>query len=96
MICTIFHHRPTFNLPNFLYKEYNTNVPVKGNGDKLGLVGFGNSSTGNMVGRSGNYIFYSTDGSGVAGDIGVITDQTKSGIVGTLSQKSFCNMIIKY
>lgn len=87
-----------------------TNVPVKGTGMSLGLTNDG--STGLTLNGGTNAFLqsfsvaygqpvgtYSGSGSFVSNNtsLGITTDETKSGIVGTVTRTQItCNYIIKY
>ena len=103
----------TFNLPvlNNIVTNVNTNVPVKGNGMTLGLTD--GTTNGGMVTVNTNYPSFNAiagnygksvgakNASGthmqLSKTVGITTDPTKSGIVGTLTRTQVnCNYIIKY
>lgn len=100
----------TFKIPSAsnIVTSVNTSVPIKGNGKTLGLTdGTLNSgtfcaNTGGIYSAKGSYNvnvgttrasdFLTTDKA-----VGVTTDSSKSGIVGTITRGSFtCKFIIKY
>ena len=95
--------KSTFNLPNVanIVTSVNTNVPVKGTGGTILLKQTNGSIQGNMHSRGGG--FYSTNGlylgnngAGFDGDVGLTTDASKSGIIGTVTKTQInCNYIIK-
>lgn len=113
----------TFNLPNSedIITNINTDVPCKGNGLALGLMGSdGVNGTGfkggltniNNVSVAGTVLSAFVQNYGVVAGanngspstspynttaIGITSDQSKSGIVGTItSTKLICKLIIKY
>lgn len=100
----------TFNLPNSSNIVYsvNTSVPIKGDGKTLGFTD-GTNSGGMFVGGTG-FIKVGPNNEGksvgttrIDGNlannktIGITTDETKSGIVGTITRSVLtCKHIIKY
>ncbi len=97
----------TFQLPNGtnVITSVNTSVPIKGNGICLGLTN-GSSNVG-IASTAAVYAYSNLYGKSVGtaktnqtgGDmgLGVTTDESKSGIVGTVTRTVMtCKYIIKY
>lgn len=91
----------------------NTNVPCKGNGIALGITnGTTNGGLNNSTGSDNRYVFSTTNYGSTVGTVsstsnyvsatdrtvlGITTDASKSGIVGTVTRTSMnCKAIIKY
>lgn len=96
--------KSTFNLPilNNIVTSVNTNVPVKGTNGTILLKQINGSIQGNMHSRSGGFyltngLYLGNNGAGFDGDVGLTTDSSKSGIIGTVTRTQInCNYIIKY
>lgn len=100
----------TFNIPNIssIVKSVNTNVPCKGNGIGLGitegthLAGVRNTTSGlaatqNAYGTDIGTSTGTTSNLTITKTVGLTTDSTKSGIVGTVTRSVLSiNFAIKY
>ena len=92
----------TFNIPNAssIVTGVNTNVPCKGNGEPLGVFKsqpYGSTVEMETLQRNTSNTYIGAIGISGGTKIGVHTDATKSGIVGTVTRSVFTvKFIIKY